>query len=82
MFPGCNNNSFYHGVNQPSRFVIYDNSSTKSQAVCETELNLDLKERVPHRREGQLKHTLDAYGEVEQSFDQDKGAGLGGAGFL
>lgn len=53
----------------------------KSQAVCETELNLDLKQRVPHRKEGQLKHTVDAYGEVEQSFDQDKGAGLRGAGF-
>lgn len=49
----------------------------KSQAVYETELNLDLKQRVPHRAEGQLKYTLDAYGEIEQSFDQEKEARLG-----
>lgn len=44
----------------------------KSQAVYETELNLDLKQRVSHRTEGQLKYTVDAHGEVEQSFDQEK----------
>lgn len=48
----------------------------KSQAVYETELNLDLKQRVPCRTEGQLKYTLDFYGEVEQSFDQEKEARL------
>lgn len=52
----------------------------KSQAVYETELNLDLKQRVPHRTEDQLKHTLDTYGEVEQSFDQEKQARLWGDG--
>lgn len=50
----------------------------KSQAVYETELNLDLKQRVPHRTEGQLKCTLDAHGEVEQSFDQEKESRLRG----
>lgn len=52
----------------------------KSQAVYEIELNLDLKQRVPHRAEGQLKYTLDAYGEVEQLFDQEKEARVGGDG--
>lgn len=52
----------------------------KSQAVYETELNLDLKQRVPHRAKSQLKHTLDAHGEAEQSFDQEKGARLRGDG--
>lgn len=80
MLPGCNNNSFYCWVNQPFRFIIYCNNSMKSQAVYETELNLDLTQRVPHRAKGQLKHTLDAHGEAEQSFDQEKGARLRGDG--
>lgn len=50
----------------------------KIQAVYETELNSDLKQRVPHRTEGQLKYTLDALGEVEQSFDQEKESRLRG----
>lgn len=43
------------------------------------ELNLDVKQMVPHRREGQLKHTLDTYGKIKQPFDQDKGAGPQGS---
>lgn len=67
-------------MNQPFRSIIYYNSSMKSQAVYETELNLDLKQRVPCRTEGQLKYTLDFYGEVEQSFDQEKEARFRGDG--
>lgn len=68
MFPGYNNNSCYHWVNCPFGFEIVDNSSKKSQAVCETELVLHLKQRLSHQREDQLKHALDV-------FDQDKGTG-------